>query len=159
MYQTRGRLKMISFDRRHSLGVILFSVASFSRLVKGETGTIQLDWEVPQDALATAHSVAHFTGSVTPAPGSVQEKSPVILFIIVGSVVVPYLVNALIEIYRGRNGGAVVDTTVTPVTIRHDPELQAGIIILKSTNGTTIVNTKNLEAPTNLLKAFHSIEP
>jgi hypothetical protein len=146
---------MVISRRSLSLAAItLLGASSIKTLSNAQTQDLHVKWEVPQDALATANSVAHFNGAVLPAPSDVQERSPALLFILVGSVAIPYLVDALIEIYRGQKGGAYVDTTVEPVIIRHDPALPAGIIILKTKDQTSVVDTKKLDAPTNLLRAI-----
>jgi hypothetical protein len=116
----------------------------------------QVDWQVPEGDIGKAISASRFRGKVQPASANAKSRSPVALVVIVGVLVIPYLADALVQVYKNaRYGGALVDATGPTITIRHDPGLRGGVIVVKTkTAGTKIVDTGKVEAPAALIQSL-----
>lgn len=142
-------------QRRRRILTLTLAMSSMllapSNYAASKGAEMSVEWLVPQDALTEASQVLH-DKVVQPAGESPGSKSPAILFVLVGSVVIPYLAKTLVDIYRGRKGGVLIDTRTTPVKITHDSGLNGGVIIVISTQRTTVVDSSSVQAPSDLAK-------
>lgn len=107
-------------------------------------GTLGITWYIAADNVAMVRDTLHWGGEVKPYPETTAAdptKGLPIAYVIVGSVLLPYLADAVIALYRKAAYGAViVDASGDRIEISNDNRMDGGKIILKTKDGVQILN-------------------
>ncbi len=117
-------------------------------------------WRVPRDQVPTVREEARFDGVVTGDPNSAKDtKGLPLIYLFVGAVLVPYLADALLAVYRdAKYGGMVVVSKGDELVIENDPRLEGGVIVVKDAKGVTIYRSKTVSDPNELIAALTKVK-
>jgi hypothetical protein len=86
-----------------------------------------------------------------------KDTKGLVVFIFVGAVLVPYLVDAVLALRREINyGGVVIDTRGSEVVIDNDPRLDGGTLVVITAEGVETHQRDDIVDPTQLISALIS---
>ena len=84
-----------------------------------------------------------------------KDTKGLAVFIFVGAVLVPYLVDAVLALRRDIvHGGVVIDTRGSEIVIDNDPRLDGGTLVLVTSEGVEIYERHDIVDPTELVSAL-----
>jgi hypothetical protein len=150
--------------RRRDLLVGFVAVTGFvvtgSRRVEPAEGRLRIRWHLPRDKVKVVRKSLRFDGDVIPDTESATDtKGLPFLYYVLGVVLIPYLADAVLEVYRDyKFGGLVVRVGDDEVLIGNDPRIDGGTIVILDDNGIEIFNQRNIEDPTELIKALSELQ-
>jgi hypothetical protein len=111
-----------------------------------------LRWRVPVAHVETVKNNLRFDGSVT---NEKDAKGIPLMFVFVGTVLLPYLADAVLALRREIvHGGVVIDTRGPEIVIENDKRLDSGVIVVITPDGTVLYERSDIEAPTELVAAL-----
>lgn len=118
-------------------------------------------WYVPRDQVQTVREALNFQGQIIPKTNSdlITRGAP-LLFVLAGTISIPLLAHALIDVYRDfRYGGVVVNVNNGKIDIKNDPRMPSGTIIVYDARGISIyqVNPEYDADAVSLIKALMGI--
>lgn len=149
---------MIWLSRRRFAGALLLggAVKSISPLIAlaaaADDSPRKIRWRVPVAHVETVEENLQFEGTVT---AEKDEKGIPLLFIFVGTVLIPYLADAVLALRREIvYGGVVIDTRGSEIVIDNDKRLDAGVIVVITPDGTDIYERDEFGDPSELVAAL-----
>jgi hypothetical protein len=104
---------------------------------------IQLDQQALNAVPGDERAGLEVTEDTSPAAEGLKERNPPgkalpIIYLVVGILSIPSIWAAVQEMLRRHQyGGVVIDTRSNPANIRHDPAVQADLIMVIHTDGST----------------------
>jgi hypothetical protein len=109
-------------------------------------------WRVPIAHVDTVKNNLRFEGTVTDEK---DEKGVPLVFVFIGTVLLPYLADAVLALRREIvHGGLIIDTRGAEIVIDNDKRLDAGVIVVVTQNGTYFYERDEIEDPSELIAAL-----
>lgn len=132
---------------------------TLSHRVEAGEDRLRIRWHLRGDKIKAVRKSMSFDGEVIPDPESATDTRGLpILYYVVGVVLIPYLADAVLEVYRDiKYGGLVICPRDGEVSIRNDPRIDGGTIIVCDDNGIEIFNQRNIKDPTELIRALSDL--
>lgn len=110
---------------------------------------VSFRWMVPEAHRKTVENGLTYDGAVERA-----AVKGVVVWVFVGLVLLPYLVQAVIKLQRQLQfGGVVIDTRKDPLAIRVDKRLPRGLIVVIQPDGKVLFERDEVEDPEKLVRA------
>lgn len=146
----RAILATLIFGGIVSLPLRMRSALAGDAASQGEA--VQFRWRVPTVYFETVKSELHFEGEIT------QEKDTKglpLLYVFVGTVLLPYLAKAVLALRREIiQGGVVIDTRSQKIDIYTDKSLPGGVIIVLTKDGTQLYERDEIGNPSELVSTL-----
>lgn len=126
---------------------IIATAESFSKDKKSR----QFRWRVPSVHFETVKKELTFEGTVEKE----QDSKGVFVFIFIGAVLIPYLARAVLALHREIvHGGIIIDTRGEKIDIDTDKSLPGGVIVLRTPEGTQLIERNDISDPAELVGAL-----
>ena len=111
---------------------------------------ISFRWRVPEAHKKTIESDLTYDGTVERA-----DVKGIVVWVFVGLVLVPYLVQAVIKLQRQiQYGGIVIDTRKAPLDIRVDKRLPRGLIVVIHPDGKVQFERDEVDSPDAIIASI-----
>jgi hypothetical protein len=106
-------------------------------------------WQVPSAHFETVRQELHFEGKIEK---NQDAKGLPLVYIFVGTVLLPYLAKAILALRRDIvHGGVVIDTRGKKIEIDTDKGLPGGVIVVVTPNGTQLFQRDEIGNPSALV--------
>jgi hypothetical protein len=120
--------------------------------------SVSVRWAISREDLEALGDTLKFDGQITPdsSQGTDSRGLP-LLYILVGSILLPHLAEVLLTLYQRLGPGIVVQDSDKGLTISRDPAVPSDMMILKGKDGLQIRAIRqipNSSAILDLLKAI-----
>lgn len=135
-------------------------VVTVSRRGEAVEDRLRIRWHLPRDKVKAVRKSLGSDGEVIPDSESATDTRGLpLLYYVVGVVLIPYLADAILEVYRDiKYGGLVICPRDGEVSIRNDPRIDGGTIVVCDDKGVEIYHLRNIEDPTELIKALSDLQ-
>ena len=121
---------------------------------QGEAPAVHVRWRVPQAHVDSVREQLRFRGDLAGDQTSVDSRGIPFFYILAGAVLVPYLADALIAVYRDvRYGGLLVQARGGEIVIENDLRLPGGTLLVKSADGIEVYQSARAD-PGKLIEAL-----
>ena len=118
----------------------------------GEDQSREFLWRVPKVHFETVNTELRFDGKISQEK---DTKGVPLVFIFIGTVLLPYLAKAVIALRREIvHGGIIIDTRGEKIQIDTDKSLPGGVIIMVTPEGSQLYERDEIGDPTELVSVL-----
>lgn len=142
------------------LGTILW-VSTTRALASGKQDqTALIEWSVPAEMSVDIQESLGFKGLVYPRETTNDDRSPAVVYILIGAVALSSLADTLLRFYKDwRYGGMIVSRdTRGRLVVSNAPGLDSSIVILDRTKDVQVIfRSQNRPEPKEIIEALSSL--
>jgi hypothetical protein len=153
---------MLLLGRRKLLAGLLFGITANYVLVTEsfaqQTSPIGIQWTLSRSDLEAIRDSLKFDGEIQPdlSKGTDTRGLP-LLYILVGTIVLPHLAEALLTLYQRLGSGVVVQSTDGGLVVSRDPAVPSDMMILKGKDGIEIKAIRQIPNSSVILDMLKAI--